>query len=207
MSQELLDVHQLVQGPLRDADIRRALVPFLATRLGDRRHVLVPEVDIRWTVPARLDAMLVADRITGIEIKSDADSLTRLPRQVEAYGAVVERAMLVVGERHRVAATELVPPWWSVWSARRRGGCVQLRQVRGGRLNPEVNPLAITTFMSRQDLSAVLRLRGHQRLSGLPVDELRDHLLASVGSRGAVRAARAAMLGRHDWRRRSLSAR
>jgi len=40
---------------------------------------------------SRVDALLVADRISGFEIKSDLDSLARLPRQVLAYSAVVER--------------------------------------------------------------------------------------------------------------------
>jgi hypothetical protein len=177
----------------------------VTARLGQRPHVLVPEVEVRWSVPARLDALLVADRIWGFEIKSDVDSLSRLPRQAEAYGMVVERATLVVGERHRATATALVPSWWSVWLARWCGDAVVVRQVRGGALNPNINPLAVTSFLSRDALVDGLRGRGYARLSSMSVDELRQAVTVELGAKGTVKYARAAMLSRPDWRGRSLT--
>lgn len=191
---------------MRDTDVRRALVAAVARRVGTQPHVLVPEVDVRWSVPARMDALLVADRISGFEIKSDVDSLTRLPRQIEAYGAVVERAVLVVGDRHLAAGTEVVPPWWTIWGARWRDEEVVIREVRRGRLNPDLNPLAVTSFMSRDDLSEALQARGFTRLSTYSADELRQLLASNVGPRETVRLARHAMLGNALWRHRSLLA-
>lgn len=192
--------------PMRDTDVRPALVAAVARRVGAKPHVLVPEVDVRWSVPARMDALLVADRISGFEIKSDVDSLTRLPRQIEAYGAVVERAVLVVGDRHLAAGTTAVPEWWTIWGARWRNDTVVIREVRRGRLNPSLDPLALTTFMSRDDLSEALRARGFTRLSTYSVDELRQLLAGNVSPRETVRLARAAMLGNALWRHRSLLA-
>lgn len=191
---------------MRDTDVRQALVGAVARRVGGQPHVLVPEVDVRWNTPARLDALLVADRISGFEIKSDVDSLTRLPRQIEAYGAVVERAVLVVGDRHLAAGTAAVPAWWTIWGARLRDDEVVIREVRRGRLNPDVNPLAVTSFMSRDDLSRALRARGFTRLSTYNVDELRQLLASNVSARETVRLARTAMLGNAGWRCRSLLA-
>lgn len=189
---------------MHDTDVRQALVATLARRVGTQPHVLVPEVDVRWSVPARMDALLVADRISGFEIKSDVDSLTRLPRQIEAYGAVVERAILVVGDRHLAAGTEVVPPWWTIWGARWRDNEVVIREVRRGRLNPDLNPLAVTSFMSRDDLSEALRARGFTRLSTYSADELRQLLASAVSPRETVRLARSAMLSNALWRHRSL---
>lgn len=191
---------------MRDTDVRPALVAAVARRVGAQPHVLVPEVDVRWRVPARMDALLVADRISGFEIKSDVDSLTRLPRQIEAYGAVVERAVLVVGDRHLAAGTATVPDWWTVWGARWRGDKVVIREVRRGRLNPNLNPLAVTSFMSRDDLSEALGDRGFTRLSTYNVDELRQLLASNVSTRETVRLARTAMLENQLWRHRSLLA-
>lgn len=191
---------------MRDTDVRQALVATVAHRVGTQPHVLVPEVEVRWSVPARMDALLVADRISGFEIKSDADSLTRLPRQIEAYGAVVERAVLVVGDRHLAAGTATVPHWWTIWGARWRDGQVVIREVRRGRLNPDLNPLAVTSFMSRADLSEALRARGFTRLSTYSADELRQLLASNISLRETVRLARTAMLGNALWRHRSLLA-
>jgi hypothetical protein len=191
---------------VRDADVRLALVDALARQLGARPHVLVPEVEVRWSIPARLDALLVTNRICGFEIKSDRDSLSRLSRQAEAYSAVVERAVLVVGERHIDAVRDHVPDWWNIWLARRRGQVVRITKVRSGRLNPDVSALAVTSFMTREAVIAALRSRGHDRLSMRSVDQLRQHLATEVDRREALRLARAAMLARPDWRGRSLLA-
>jgi hypothetical protein len=192
--------------PVRDEDVRRAMTVAVSQRMAQRPHVLVPEVEVRWSVPARLDALLVADRISGFEIKSDVDSLSRLPRQVEAYGMVVERATLVVGERHRAAASALVPAWWNIWVARWRGDEVAIRQVRGGRLNPSIDSLAVTSFLSRDDLVEALRARGHSRLSSMSVDQLRLSVASELGRKETLKYARATMLARQDWRSRSLAA-
>lgn len=191
---------------MRDTDVRQALVAAVARRVGAKPHVLIPEVDVRWSIPARMDALLVADRISGFEIKSDVDSLTRLPRQVEAYGAVVERAVLVVGDRHLAAGTAAVPPWWTIWRARWRDDQVVIHEVRRGRLNPDLNPLAVTSFMSRDDLSDALRAHGFNRLSTYGVDELRQLLVGHLSPGETVRLARTAMLGNQVWRHRSLLA-
>lgn len=191
---------------MRDEDIRGALALAVCRRMGNRPHVLVPEVDVRWSVPARLDALLVADRISGFEIKSDVDSLTRLPRQVEAYGMVVERATLVVGQRHREGATALVPQWWSIWLACPRGDAVAIRQVRRGQLNPGIEPLAVTSFLSREELSDALRLRGHRRLSSMTIDELRLAVSNELGPKETITLARETMRSRRSWRGRSLAA-
>ncbi|MFG6475081.1 sce7726 family protein [Microbacterium sp. P06] len=173
--------------------------------MRNRPHLLVPEVDIRWSVPARADALLVGDRLCGFEIKSDVDSLCRLSRQVQAYEPVVERAYLVVGERHRERATELIPDWWHIWVATWRGTDVVIRETRRGRLNPDVNPLAVTTFLTRDQLRTELSRLGERGLSALAVDELRLMLVGKLGNAGTLRLARSALLDRTDWRRKSLA--
>lgn len=189
---------------MRDADVRLAMAASVARTMATRPHVLVPEVEIRWTVPARADALLVADRISGFEIKSDVDSLSRLPRQIEAYGHVVERAYLVVGERHREKATGMVPDWWHVWAASWKDGNPHVRQVRRGRLNPDVDPLAVTSFISRDHLVRVLTETGERRLSSLGVDDLRLMLAGRLGRHRTLQVAREHLLTRPDWRARAL---
>ncbi len=190
---------------MRDADVRSVLCDAVSVRLGKGQFILVPEVDIRWSVPARADALLVGDRICGFEIKSDVDSIARLPRQIEAYGQVVERAFLVVGERHRQKATDILPDWWHVWVAREERGVISLSQTRRGRLNPDVNPLAVLTFMNRAQLTVELSRLGDAGLSLLSVDELRTRLVVRLGRRESLRIARKYMLNRPDWRRKAMA--
>lgn len=189
---------------MRDSEIRQSLVEHFRARKKSQA-VLISEVDVRWSVPARLDLLLVSDRIHGIEIKSDFDSLRRLPRQVAAYSAVTERCTVVVGERHTDAAREAVPDWWGVWIARAHGPSLpKVVQVRRGKANPSVDPLAVLTLLTRPQLTGALTKAGFSGLSAASVDELRALLVGSASLASVVSTARHAMLARSDWTSRSL---
>lgn len=50
----------------------------------------------------------------GIEIKSAADSLRRLPRQIQGYDAIFPENILVVADEHARAAINMLPETWGV---------------------------------------------------------------------------------------------
>lgn len=62
----------------------------------------------------RADVAVVGTMLDGFEIKTDRDSLKRLPRQVDAYSRVFDRCHVVLAPRHIDRATEILPPWWGV---------------------------------------------------------------------------------------------
>lgn len=190
---------------MRDSEMRAAVSQHIEARVRDREYLLVPEVDVRWSVPGRLDAMMIADRITGFELKSEADSLARLPRQIHTYGAVAERAVLVVAPRHLQAGLAAAPAWWSVWAAIDGIDGVKLRQVQRGKLNPGINLLAVLSFLPRETILAELQRRGRRELSGLRIDELRAEMYRSVPRAQLLNVARTHMLARKDWHRRALA--
>lgn len=198
------DPETVTEPTTRENDVRQALVRSLSRRITTTSHLLVPEVDIRWSVPARIDLLLVSDKIHGFEIKSDSDSLARLHRQVDAYNAVVQRAIVVVGARHIEAVWHQVPIWWAVWTAKRLNDQVVIKVARMARSNPNVDPLAVTSFMSRAFIVEALRNHGVHGLSALPVDSLREELVARLGPRATIRLARQSMIQRRDWQNRSL---
>ena len=57
---------------------------------------------------------LVNGILHGYEIKSENDTLTRLPQQVLIYSSVLDQATLVVAEKHLKRALDVVPDWWGV---------------------------------------------------------------------------------------------
>lgn len=95
-----------------DREIRDALLAILReSHAGDDDVALLEELGLcRGEV--RVDVTLVNGTLHGYEIKSDRDSLRRLVRQVALYSAVLDRATLVVGERHLLDAANVVPSWW-----------------------------------------------------------------------------------------------
>ncbi|MDR6218880.1 sce7726 family protein [Deinococcus soli (ex Cha et al. 2016)] len=147
----------------------------------------------------RVDVATLGEQLCGFEIKSDGDTLKRLPEQVRAYGMLFDRMTLVVGERHHDAALKLIPPWWGVIRAQARPRSVTLVQERRGRLNRGVLPGALVSLLWRGQALALLESRGLARgLRGAGRtalwDALTEHLSVTelqVEARAAIRAQRA----------------
>ena len=52
--------------------------------------------------------------MSAFEIKTERDTLRRLPRQATAYARLFDQCTVVVAERHVAAAMEMLPMWWGV---------------------------------------------------------------------------------------------
>ena len=90
---------------LYDKDIREPLFDFLEEYYGKTR---IFEEKIIGN--ARADVVMVTpQKLYGIEIKSDADSYTRLKKQVSEYDQYYDRNILVVGSSHAMHAAEHIP--------------------------------------------------------------------------------------------------
>src|SRR5436190_20887953 len=111
-----IDVHD---REVRDALHRKVL----KEHHGDTSTLVLDELGLRHGT-CRVDIAVVNGYLHGYEIKSDSDTLERLPSQVATYGLVLDRATLVVGERHLDKARPFVPQWWGikVVTAGPRGG-------------------------------------------------------------------------------------
>ena len=96
---------------MNDGDIRRTLEQRLR-----KRHAGEPGTLIRHEMGIcagrrRIDVAVIDREISGYEIKSDADSLTRLAGQARDYGLVLDRATLVTAPRHLEKAERTIPDW------------------------------------------------------------------------------------------------
>lgn len=104
----------------------------------------------------RIDMVVVNGALHGYEIKSDRDSLRRLAGQAEIYSRVLDRATLVVGDRHRTEAMELVPSWWGVLGIE-AGRCqVRFKLLREGRQNPERHSRSLVELLWLDDAIGLL---------------------------------------------------
>lgn len=84
---------------VNDSEIRRAYHRIrLARHHQDPNTLVVDELGLRHGAP-RADIAVVNGHLLGIEIKSDADTLSRLGSQVDCYSAVFDRAVLVTATR------------------------------------------------------------------------------------------------------------
>lgn len=97
---------------LLDKDIREPLFDFLEERYGKVRILEEKTVG-----NSRADVvMVIPDKIVGIEIKSDADTYTRLESQVADYDLYFDHNIVVVGSTHAGHVAEHVPDYWGIIS-------------------------------------------------------------------------------------------
>jgi len=143
---------------MKDQDIRSVLkAELLRKYAGDDNTLILDELGVRHGM-ARLDLVVVNHRLHGYEIKSDLDSLIRLPDQIKIFSSVTDRMTLVVGYRHAYRALEMVPDWWGVRLAEPNGasGSVVLNNARAPRDNPCVDINAQVALLWRDEALAML---------------------------------------------------
>jgi hypothetical protein len=186
-----------------DGEIRLAL-----RRLLRRRHVrspaakVVDEVGLRHGA-ARVDLMVIHLLLHGYEIKSDRDTLSRLPSQMTAFSAVLDRVTLIVGWKHVVAAMRLVPPWWSVSLVERgsRGG-LRFVPIRVGAKNPTPEPHALVRLLWKDEVvDMLLRLGEKDARRAHRMPELYQRLVEAVPRYSTLRGMVCDQLKRRTgWR-------
>jgi hypothetical protein len=144
---------------LRDVDIRPALRADLLGRHADEPDtVIIDELGVcRGRV--RVDLAVVNGTLHGYEIKSDRDSLRRLKTQIDFYGKVLDRATLVVAERHLSGALDILPAWWGVVRVSDMARGQNFSTVRRGRRNPCRDPRALVELLWLEDALALLEER------------------------------------------------
>lgn len=145
--------------PIADPEIRAVLKSRLQTK-----HALEPDTVVVEELglcqgQVRVDMAVVNGVLHGYEIKSDCDTLRRLPNQVVAYGKVLDRATLVVGVRHLNEAIGQVPTWWGVMKAEATAKGLRLKEVRPGRKNPSRDPRMMAELLWRDEALALLKER------------------------------------------------
>ncbi|MBN9683630.1 sce7726 family protein [Corallococcus sp. NCSPR001] len=183
---------------MRDIDVRNALhAKVLDEHHGDPNTLVLDELGL-WYGVARVDIAVVNGRMHGFEIKSDRDTLDRLPEQARIYGRVLDRVTVVVGHIHAEAVRHIIPEWWGIKVATRGPrGAVHFADLRAPTMNPAVDPVAVAALLWREELLEILDgmgaargLRGKSRdvlsrrlVELLPLDDLR----ATVRARLKVR--------------------
>ena len=95
---------------LYDKDIREPLFDYFLERYGKVRAL-----EEKIIGKSRADMVFVLpDALCGVEIKSDADSYTRLESQVKDYDRFFDVNYVVVGSSHGMHISEHVPSYWGI---------------------------------------------------------------------------------------------
>lgn len=109
----------------------------------------------------RVDLAVVNGSVHGYEIKSEEDTLARLPGQVEVYNRSLDRVTIVAASAHikKIENEKMVPPWWGIWAAVDSDG-IQLEKVREAGENPHIDAFALAQLLWRDEALQALAEKG-----------------------------------------------
>jgi hypothetical protein len=107
---------------------------------------------------ARIDLAVLGGEIHGYELKSDIDTLDRLPEQMRIYNSVLDKVTLVVGKKHLLAAIKIIPEWWGIIIAKivNSSEKVIFYQIREAEKNPCQDEIAIASLLWREEALKIL---------------------------------------------------
>lgn len=174
-----------------DSDIRPLLKSRITTTLTDA--VIFDEFPV--CRRGRADLAAVNGSLWGYEIKSDSDSLARLPMQVGHYDRIFDRSVACVARRHLSDVRRLVPKHWGVIEVT---DDLELKDRRSSKVNRNVCRESQMRLLWRTEILKVLRSCG----VAIPSDSLVSEVwnVARTVDSGQLRTAILTCLkGRGDF--------
>jgi hypothetical protein len=187
---------------MRDSEIRAAAkASFLAPLLRDPEVLVVEELGLRHGA-GRVDIAVINGELHGYELKSDQDSLRRLPQQIAIYGSVLDRVSLIVTPFHVKAAQQLIPRWWEIILAEKTGANeIVFSKLRDGGKNPDVAALEILKLLWREEALELLReLQAERGMQSKPRKFLYSRIAEVMELSALQDRVRNQLKVRKDWR-------
>lgn len=187
---------------MRDVDLRRVLLARLEEQYGaDPETRIIEELGVEHGA-ARADVAVVNGTLHGFEIKSEADTLDRLPNQVIAFSKVFEQMTLVVCKKHLGAALSIIPRWWGVILAQEDArGALVLRNRRASRRNPCANGVAVAELLWKSEILGILdSMSAAKGVRSKPREVLSGRLAAILPGERLFDLVRRRLRSREAWR-------
>ena len=152
---------------------------------------------------ARIDVAVVNGVLHGYEIKSDRDTLLRLPEQMHIFNSVFDQMTLVVGKSHLYESINIVPDWWGITVVKMKStdDSVGFYEIRKARKNTAEKRPAVTKLLWRDE--ALQILEGLGKADGLRSktrSEIYDKLVMVLDQKTLGEKVREKLFFREDWR-------
>ena len=138
---------------LKDKDIREPLFDYLEIEYGKVRII-----EEKMMGMSRADVvMVITGALVGIEIKSDADTYTRLESQIKDYDKYFDYNIVVVGTSHAGHVAEHIPDYWGIITVEEIDGKADFYFLRRPLLNKKMRLNRKLEILWRPELGALLK--------------------------------------------------
>lgn len=194
-------MHSSGDAVMHDADVRQATWKMIKGRKENRDALLLDEFDLCGEV--RVDIAVLNGHMTGYELKSSSDNLSRLQNQICYYSKILDYCNLVVAENHLDEAMGMVPDFWGIYIARQAlDSRTYLRKIRSSKSNKtNVDPYSLVQLLWRDETLDILARYGlDQGVRSKPRQFCWDRLAGSFSVPRLRELVRTQLEARTNWR-------
>ncbi|MDI3548182.1 MAG: hypothetical protein PWR10_1834 [Halanaerobiales bacterium] len=189
--------------PLYDQDIRGPLLNKLSKLepySSDPSTVVIPEMDV-CAGNARIDIAVINHNINGYEIKSERDTLERLPSQIEFYNKFFDNITLVVSGSHFSKAKEIIPDWWGIEYVVEEEDSLVIYSEREPRQNKELDILSLACILWKSEQLELLKKYGITKgVKSKTRYELAEKIVNNVSNNDIKEYVKEKLKSRESWR-------
>lgn len=182
---------------MRDADIRNILHIYLSKKNKVFQDtIIVDELDVKNGL-ARVDIAVINGVIHGFEIKSEVDTLHRLPNQIKHYNTSLEKISIAVNPIHTEKTLKKIPEWWGLIEVYDNNEVVELREAGE---NPKINIADSLLFLWKGEMIKLLeRYNIHFRKSSNRRDLIKI-MTVNIDKDKLLYELRQTLKSRKNWR-------
>lgn len=170
---------------------------------SNKRHnsIVIDELGICRGV-ARVDIAVINSKIHGYEIKSDSDTLDRLPNQINLFNKVFQMMTIVTGYHHLEKVERTIPAWWGIKIAQfNEDNRVIITPYRKNHINPSPETFYLAQLLWKNETIDVLEeLNLSQGYKSKPCNILWKRLSENITYSGLIPIIKAKFKQRSDWR-------
>nr|WP_285842832.1 sce7726 family protein [Rummeliibacillus stabekisii] len=149
----------------------------------------------------RVDVALANGVFHGFEIKSDLDTLERLPKQVECYDTTFDKNTIIVGERFVDKIEQHVPKHWGIEIAYlNKFGNVTLKKIRRCGSNKSVEFKSLLDLLWNNELKNLLKDHKIKGYSKMKREDLHLAVIENIPFKSVKDYTRETLKTRIGWR-------
>lgn len=186
---------------LRDQDVREVLLERLSSVYKDEPETrIINELGIDFGA-SRVDVAVVNGILHGYEIKSESDTLKRLPKQMEYYNRLFERLTIVVDEKYYDEVRDSVPNWWGITLVTNKNGEIKLINKRKGRRQTSQDKELLLKLLWKDELEKLIDVLGYpKKLKKLRKQKLLELFLRDNNTKVIKEFVYHSLKTREHWR-------
>ena len=151
---------------------------------------------------SRADIAVLNGKLIGYEIKTDRDTLIRLPNQIKAYSEVFDKVYIVTGSRHLSQIEDNIPNWWGIYLIGQKPSTeYKFTYYRRAKINPTKDTYGLVQLLWKDEVIQILTSALKFTLkSGLTKDELYGLLSTECTPNELSKIVLKYLKSRNSWR-------